>query len=202
MSNLSILSQIGCFVAENVLTAEECRELRAKSLSSKIEAATTVNSENEIKLNEAVRKTKNVEIDYEMQHFLFKKIMSLKPQVEEFFSIELERCQTPQLLIYLNGDYFKVHRDVNEENVSNPVIADRKISTVIFLNEQTPEPQENCFGGGALNLYGLIDQPAWQDKAFPIKGQTGLLIAFRSTVLHEVTEVTHGERFTVVDWFY
>ena len=202
MSNLSFLSQIGCFVAEEFLSADQCKQLRAEAVSSKSVPATMVDESNEVNLNEARRKTKIVEISDADRLSLSEKILAIKPQIEEYFSIELAGCQVPQLLNYHPGDYFKIHRDVNEQNSGNPELAGRRVSAVIFLNEQSPEPKENCFGGGLLNLYGLIDQPVWKDKAFPIKGETGLLIAFRSETLHEVTEVTYGERFTVVNWFY
>jgi SM-20-related protein len=32
-------------------------------------------------------------------------------------------------------------------------------------------------------------------------GEPGLLVAFRSDVLHEVEAVTHGERYSIVSWF-
>lgn len=202
MSNLSLLSQIGCFVVEKFLTAEQCEQLRVEALSSDFIPATTVNDDNLVSVNEAFRKTKNVDVSKATRHALYKQTLALKPEVEEYFSVKLEGCQTPQVLIYREGDYFKVHKDVNDQNVANPVIARRQVSTVIFLNEQSPQPRKGCFCGGSLNLYGLIDQPGWNDKAFPIAGQVGLLIAFRSDLLHEVTEVICGERFTVVNWFF
>jgi SM-20-related protein len=35
-----------------------------------------------------------------------------------------------------------------------------------------------------------------------VQGETGALIAFPSEMLHEVTPITRGERFTIVSWFY
>jgi SM-20-related protein len=48
----------------------------------------------------------------------------------------------------------------------------------------------------------LVRDPRWQSVGFGVEGEEGLLIAFRSDLLHEVTPVTHGERYTLVSWFY
>jgi predicted 2-oxoglutarate/Fe(II)-dependent dioxygenase YbiX len=36
----------------------------------------------------------------------------------------------------------------------------------------------------------------------PVTGEAGSLIAFPSDMVHEVTPVSRGERYTVVSWFY
>jgi predicted 2-oxoglutarate/Fe(II)-dependent dioxygenase YbiX len=58
------------------------------------------------------------------------------------------------------------------------------------------------YNGGKLILYGLIPTPDWEHYGFPVTAETGLLIAFRSDIFHEVTPVTAGERFTIVSWFF
>ena len=50
-------------------------------------------------------------------------------------------------------------------------------------------------------LYDLLGQPGLKGAGFPLRGQTGLLIAFPSGLPHEVRPVTRGERLTVVTWF-
>jgi hypothetical protein len=35
----------------------------------------------------------------------------------------------------------------------------------------------------------------------PVIGEAGLLIAFGADMVHAVTPVTHGERYTIVSWF-
>jgi SM-20-related protein len=39
------------------------------------------------------------------------------------------------------------------------------------------------------------------EHRLPLAARQGLLVAFPSTVSHEVQPVTHGERLTVVNWF-
>src|SRR5205085_9991991 len=80
--------------------------------------------------------------------------------------------------------------DYNE--TSSPVR--RRVSIVIFLNAGDYE-------GGALTFYGLVDDPSWKTFGFALEATPGLLVAFPSHVRHEVTPVTAGDRYTVVDWF-
>lgn len=63
------------------------------------------------------------------------------------------------------------------------------------------EPRPQTFGGGALALYGLLNDARGQNYGFPLEPEQGQLIAFRSDLWHEVKPVTHGERFTIVSWF-
>jgi SM-20-related protein len=35
----------------------------------------------------------------------------------------------------------------------------------------------------------------------PLSGEPGLLVAFDSAMVHGVTPVTRGERYTIVTWF-
>jgi predicted 2-oxoglutarate/Fe(II)-dependent dioxygenase YbiX len=76
------------------------------------------------------------------------------------------------------------------------------VSAVIFLNSAADAREPLSYGGGALTLYGLIDDLAWRGYGFPLVGEQGLLIAFRSYVLHEVTVVTGDERYSIVTWFF
>jgi predicted 2-oxoglutarate/Fe(II)-dependent dioxygenase YbiX len=52
-----------------------------------------------------------------------------------------------------------------------------------------------------LTFYGLLPGPAWERIGFPLRGEEGLLVAFRSEILHEVTAVRQGDRYTIVTWF-
>src|SRR5436853_442568 len=74
----------------------------------------------------------------------------------------------------------------------------RKVSAVIFLSAPAPEPLPETYGGGELMLhgpYGSREPPVRADA------QPGTLVAFRAETTHEVTPVTHGERFTIVSWY-
>ena len=126
-------------------------------------------------------------------------ILALKPSLEEHFGISLQDMEKPVFLRYGEAAFYKPHTDTNPDDP--PERLRRRISVVIFLNEAAKEPAENCYGGGSLTFYGLLDGPEWEKCVLPLEAEPGLLIAFRSEMLHEVQPVTFGERFTIVTWF-
>jgi predicted 2-oxoglutarate/Fe(II)-dependent dioxygenase YbiX len=76
------------------------------------------------------------------------------------------------------------------------------VSAVVFVNRASETPGPFEYAGGRLALYGLIDEPPWRDVGFEIDAERGLLVAFDSATVHEVTPVAAGRRLSVVDWFY
>jgi SM-20-related protein len=124
-------------------------------------------------------------------------LMQYVPRLERHFGVALAECEDPQFLRYETGDYFVAHQDGN-----TPLIHDesrfRKVSLVIFLSRQSEAPLPDSYGGGSLVLHGPYSGP---DLRVPIAPPPGTLVAFRAETTHEVTPVTHGERFTIVTWF-
>ena len=78
---------------------------------------------------------------------------------------------------------------------------DRLVSVVLFLNDETDEPGTDSYTGGSFIIYGILDDPRFENRGFKVQGAEGTLVAFRSEKFHEVTPVTSGARFTVVSWF-
>ena len=202
MSNISFLSHIGCFVLENFLSKEFCEQIQREIQEDKLVSAAIVDDKDLAYVNENYRKTKIAKISRETKVEIYNRMLSLKPNLEKHFEINLDKSEKPEVLVYRVGDFFKIHKDQDDQPDSQTITGNRKVSIVIFLNSQSDEPQENCYGGGSLNLYGLINQPGWEDKGFPLGGKPGLLVAFRSNIIHEVTPVTFGKRLTIVNWFH
>jgi SM-20-related protein len=124
------------------------------------------------------------------------------PKLEQHFKLELSDCQPPQFLIYREGDFYEPHCDDNSRPDYPQDIQQRKISIVIFLNGEAEEHKQDSYNGGALTFYGLIADPRCAAIGFPLAGETGLLVAFRSNIFHEVKPVTQGERHTIVSWLF
>src|SRR5579872_1954426 len=116
-------------------------------------------------------------------------LLDLKPDLETHFAMPLVwGGEGPDYLAYQTGDFFKPHRD-NEEYppAQNSLILRRRVAVVLFLNRHSQEYRENCFGGGLLNFYGLLDGPQWKQCALGLEPEPGLLVAFPSSLMHEVT---------------
>ena len=125
-------------------------------------------------------------------------LMQQTDALERRFGHALASCEPPQFLRYLPGDFFVAHQDGN-----TPLIHDdsrfRKVSAVIFLSEYSRAPAPESYGGGALVLHGPWSGP---DLRVPLTPAPGTLICFRAETTHEVLPVTHGERFTIVSWYW
>jgi predicted 2-oxoglutarate/Fe(II)-dependent dioxygenase YbiX len=121
------------------------------------------------------------------------KIEALRPYMESHFELTLGKLYETRCLIYRPGDFFELHIDsvsrVSEEFSS---IAARQVSIVIFLND--PNNGVQSYTGGIINFHGLMDVPGSSAFGFPLDPETGLLVAFRSTILHGVTAVEEGKR--------
>lgn len=201
MSNISFLSHIGCFIVENFLSKEFCEQIQKEARQANLVSAFVVDDKDSEYVDEDYRRTKVAKISKETSVEIYNKMLALKPELEKHFEISLNESEKPEVLVYRKGDFFKVHKDQDDEPNSQTTTSNRKVSVVVFLNMQSVEPEEDCYGGGSLNLYGLINRPGWEDKGFPLGGKPGLLVAFRSNTIHEVTPVTFGKRFTIVNWF-
>jgi SM-20-related protein len=144
-----------------------------------------------------VRKVSRLEIPRALQEELTRRFEDVRPQIEEWFRVSLSHCEDPQFLHYREGDFFVAHQDGN-----TPLTLDdsrnRRISVVLFLNEQAEEAGANSYGGGHLVFHGRY--PHWKAR-YTAPSPAGALVAFRSELTHEVTPVTHGHRYTIVTWF-
>ena len=136
-----------------------------------------------------VRSAQALQVDVPLRDRVRSLLAIAQPRLAEHFGVELSHAEEPQFLRYLPGDFFVAHQDGN-----TPVIHDdtrhRRISVVLFLNAE--------YGGGQLVLHGRY--PDWE-KRYPMPAHPGTLVAFRSETTHEVTPVTHGERYTIVSWY-
>lgn len=78
----------------------------------------------------------------------------------------------------------------------------RTVSAIVFLNTESEHGGEGSYSGGSVAFYGVMNMPGLEKHGVALKGRSGLLVAFRSDILHEVYPVTAGTRNTIVTWFY
>lgn len=105
---------------------------------------------------------------------------------EEIFKFNLTKIQTLQFTKYneKNKEFYNKHTDAGP-GLKPP--EDRKLSIVVQLSD----PSE--YEGGDLCLYTGKDPIIVQKKK-------GRVVFFPSYMLHEVTPVTKGTRYTLVGW--
>lgn len=148
-------------------------------------------------VHDTVRRSTRVAVSPETRERVKRMLMERKGELEARFGVPLTECEDPQFLRYREGDFFVPHQDGN-----TPLVYDdsrfRRVSAVIFLTPRSPEPAEGTYGGGDLVFHGPYHLPPERVSA---EADPGTLVAFRAETTHEVTPVTHGERYTIVSWF-
>jgi SM-20-related protein len=181
----------------DVLDAAACAALRAKLRQLTGSAAPVLGDHGDGPVMPLVRQVTRVAAPPAMAERMTRLLMAHKDALERHFAVVLATCEAPQFLRYQKGDFFVPHQDGN-----TPLIHDdsrfRRISAVIFLSPQFDAPSPESYGGGVLVLHGPYLGPQLR---VPVPAAPGTLVCFRAETTHEVTPVTHGERFTIVSWY-
>jgi len=149
-------------------------------------------------LDEATRRVSSANVSKSTRSYVKQRLLDIVPELETHFGVPLAGCETPGFLVYDKGAFFAPHRDTGPEDP--PDIRRRVISAIVFLNRQSTGGLDG-YEGGTLRFHGLLDGPQWAACPLPLESEPGMLVAFRSDVLHEVQPVTMGRRFTIVTWF-
>ncbi len=193
-------SSFGLFLKKDFLDAELCSAVRSEMSSSAGDPASIVKTGMRL-IDEDTRRTVRKTVSDETISLLRGRLTCVKSELESYFGIELSHPQEPQFLFYRPGDFFQVHTDWNANPKNPETVRERKVSAVVFLNDESDEPGDDTYAGGSLVLYGILKDPRFESRGFKVPGAAGMLLAFRSDLFHEVTPVTRGSRYTVVTWF-
>jgi SM-20-related protein len=204
MASPDLFARLGLFVDEGFLDAPARESVVLEMRSAGGEYAEVYTAENPEQLEEGVRlrqrQAKKVKPADSVRSLLSERLEHVRPELEQKFDVRLGGCEAPQFLVYRPGDFHQAHHDTEPDAAEE--IARRKVSVVVFLNDQSEEPREGSYGGGSLVLGGLVPGFGDETRGLPVALPAGSIVAFRSDVLHEVKPVTHGARFTTVSWFY
>lgn len=144
-------------------------------------------------IDQSVRRTLRVRPSSETVQLVTRQLWSCKEAVEKHFSVALCECEDPQFLRYREGDFFVAHQDGNT-GLLRLDTERRLVSTVIFLSRESEVLEPDTYSGGALVFSDLRHR-------FHMRAELGTLVAFRSETTHEVTPVTHGERYSIASWY-
>lgn len=201
MPKAEFFSSFGLLVVKDFFDEDLCARLR-HAISLGEAAPAMVRGKTGDHVDEAYRRTRRVRVPEPAASLVYTRLLDCKPLVENHFHLRLEGCERPQFLSYKTGDFFRAHEDHSTDPNAPESMRRRRISAVIFLNSQTAEPVDGCYCGGSLTFYGLMKDPRLENYGFPLAGKTGLLVAFPSALVHEVTPVTYGDRATIVSWYF
>ena len=186
MPEADLAAHFHLFLLRTFLDADSCASLRAELALAPTTQAPVYIEGSEGTIHETVRKTTSLHPANDTFSQIHERLLRQKSALEDHFGKTLTDCERPQFLRYEEGDFFIRHQDGNTHQLDFDHLRVRRISIVVFLNDS--------FSGGTLNFYD-------QTTTFPLKSETGLLVAFKADTFHEVLPVTSGERFTIISWF-
>lgn len=199
MPRADFFSKLGLFVRRGFLEEALCRRLCLEMRSAPHEPAVVTDGRT-YRVDKTSRQVLWLRIPDETQAVVTERMKVIRPELEEYFGLALEPNEPLQFLRYNSGDFFQPHMDSDTHFDAYDHVKNRRVTIVVFLNDVAESISTNSYMGGALTFYGLIDRPGWQSKGFELQGETGLLIAFRSDLIHEVKTVIDGERYSIVTW--
>ena len=181
------------FVVRQFLEPDVCAAILAELKSIEGSAATVYGRTTSGFVDERTRRTIRLNPSQKIVKLVTTRLWECKDEVAKHFAVTLNQCEDPQFLRYREGDFFVAHQDGNT-GMLNLDTEQRLISTVIFLSRQSEQPELETYCGGSLVFSSLTDN-------LNVSSEPGMLIDFRSEMTHEVTPVTHGERYSIASWY-
>lgn len=162
-------SSFGLFVKKNFLDADLCIRIRSEMSSSGGGPAEIVKTD-ERPLDEGIRRTVRKSVSNETLSLLRDKLTGVKSELETCFGEELSHPQEPQFLFYRTGDFFHVHVDRGSDPKNPETVKERRVSAILFLNDETEEPGDDTYTGGSLIIYGILKDPRFESRGVQSAG--------------------------------
>lgn len=181
------------FVVPQFFEPRLCDAIVAEMKAAAGSAASIYGTATSGTIDEMVRRTVRVKPSQETVDLVIQKLRAFTDAIEKHFDVTVNECEEPQFLRYRVGDFFVAHQDGNT-GLMRLDSERRRISTVIFLSRESESPEPDAFCGGSLVFSNLRN-------SFRMAAERGTLVAFRSETTHEVTPVTHGERYSIASWY-
>lgn len=195
---LDAITLFDFLVLPNFFDEQQCQAMVAEMCSAPGSQAPVYGQSAAGSVDERVRKVLRQTPSAPTIEYVQHQLWELKSEVEKHFNISLSESEELQFLRYRVGDFFVAHQDGNTGMTRLDTEA-RRISLIIFLNEQTELPKEGAYCGGSLVFHDWRGGKG--SGELPQARRPGTFIAFRSETTHEVLPVTHGERYSIVGWY-
>lgn len=196
---MEIIDAYDLLLTPNFLDDLTCQRVIEEARTSESSLATVYGRGDLGSVDNRVRKVSRLKLRPTTTEFINHRLLEHRKTIEEHFSIVLNYVEGPQFLRYNVGDFFVAHQDGNTGLLQLTSDAERRVSVVIFLNAQSEGSVAGGYSGGSLKFSNYRLEPHCRE--FELRSIVGTLVAFRSELTHEVTPVTHGERYSIVSWY-
>ena len=186
------------YEADAFLDPQTCAELMAQ-LRCASSAPAEVYGTGAGNVDDRIRKVSRLVPSAQTMTRLTEMLVDHRDDIGRHFGIKLTTCEEPQFLRYRVGDFFVAHQDGNTGLIYSQRERSRKISVIIFLNQQSDNPDSDSYSGGTLVFSNWKPDAVERNRKF--HGKAGTLLAFQAETTHEVVAVTAGERYSIVSWY-
>ena len=196
---LDLLRRLGVFAAPGFLDRDTCREICAEMIAAAGEPGVVLKN-----------RVETVDLDAKRLHrtglaeargaLVDGRLAAIMPALNRHFGSAIAQSEGALFYRYGVGDFFATHRDLYGATGHDAADHERRVSIVLFLNDHT-DAAGVSYEGGDLVIYDLMEG-AGADRGIAVPPEAGLLVAFLSSLRHEVTPVTSGVRCVAVDRFF
>jgi predicted 2-oxoglutarate/Fe(II)-dependent dioxygenase YbiX len=186
LSNYSSAPDV--FITANFIEPAVCADLIADAKRSSAIPAQVTKAHGRV--DRDMRRTSRLFVSAEKEQQINRYLQELKPRLETHFQIPLVGVESFQFLLYREGDFYKRHADKNDRPDTPAYIKARRVSIVIFMDDETVS-----YTGGTLTIWTLAGP-------IRVQGETGKVVAFLSELMHQVEPVESGERNSIVSWYF
>ena len=185
----------GTLFMVDAIDAETCRWIQ-RSMDAGTAGPAAVMAE-QFDVDEQERRATEIDVSDEVLERVESCLDAQRDRISEFYDRALSSREGAGFLRYGTGGFYGPHVD-RADVPSWPAAAGREITIVLFLNSSRDLDPAGAFTGGRLRIF-----PDGLDAdAIDVVPRRGMLVAFPSSLPHEVTPVADGTRDTIVDWFY
>lgn len=192
--SVELLRKLGVYIDLDFLADDLCADI-CSQIDSGFKVDTPlydVDANDNIHLPK-LRQSRYSDVPEATQSIIADRVKRLKPILEAHFADRFhQRAEPAKFVLYEEGHFFAPHVDSQLH---------RKINMSIYLNDEHSTAMSGGYSGGTLTLYGLFENPAFRNKGISLMGKRGMLIAYPSATVHEVTPVTNGNRYAVITRF-
>ncbi len=171
------------------LSVEEAADL-VRALQTSANEPATVGRGGDYAVRADVRRTRRITVEQAWASVVAGRLDEWKERLASHFGERLTVRQEPQFLGYSAGDFFQPHQDCGALATDPPFLLKRRVSVVVLLNP-------GDYDGGLLTLHN-VPTPG---SRLALPGKAGRLIGFPSWLVHEVTPLSRGERFSIACWY-
>jgi predicted 2-oxoglutarate/Fe(II)-dependent dioxygenase YbiX len=184
-------------MAEGFLAVDECDALvREMALSGK-ERAQLVRAGESI-LDDSIRHCFDHHLSAATKDRFRARLEAFFDANRAAFASDADYLYGPYFMTYEKGSFFKAHRDVANHRNDPLRLAAHRWSLLLYLNGREPAGPLPTFDGGALVVYET--DPKLRDRRVVVVPRPGMLLLFRSSLMHEVATVLDGVRYAVAGW--